>query len=510
MQHVVSLCLTLALALCLALPALAAEPRLGAGDTGTITLSGMEDGAEATAYKVIDVRYDYTADSPEEPAYYWAAEAAAWVQTNFSDYIGANGEVTKVYSEAGAEARKALADQMAAAIRAGAGGITLDGTPAANDSLTGLAMGSYLILVEGGAKVYSPALVNVVPVWDQDTGSWTLPEQDLEVTVKASSLTLEKTVDEAQAAVGDTVTYTLKAAVPQYPANATNKGYILSDKLPGGLTLGTVTVQGVTADGTETPLADGTHYTQATQGATRPDAANTPVSFTLAFAYDKISSYSSIKVTYTATVNKDAVVTTGNVNNAYLDYNNDPYGDATWQTVADEKTVYTYGIQVKKTDGANQPLSGAQFTLSTDTDGENTIDFVGTNGVYHKAETGEAGAATVAVDGEGNLTLSGLDVGTYYLTETKAPGGYNKLSAPIEITITDAKNANGDAAPDGIVDDEGATTGYVQATVVNTQGFVLPTTGGMGTALFTIAGVVLMGASVLVLALFVRRRSSAK
>ena len=506
MQHVVSLCLTLALALCLALPALAAEPRLGAGDTGTITLSGMEDGAEATAYKVIDVRYDYTADSPEEPAYSWAAEAAAWVETNFPDYIGANGEVTKAYSEAGAEAMKALADKMAAAIRAG--GITLGGTPASNNSLTGLAMGSYLILVEGGAKVYSPALVNVVPVWSDD--AWTLPEQELEVTVKASSLTLEKTADKAQAAVGDTVTYTLVAAVPQYPANAVNKGYILSDKLPDGLTLGAVTVQGVAADGSETTLTADTHYTQTTQDAARPDADNTPVSFKLEFIYNQISSYSSIKVTYTATVNKDAVVTTGNINNAYLDYNNDPYGDATWQTVADEKTVYTYGIQVKKTDGANQPLSGAEFTLSTDTDGENTIDFVGTNGVYHKAETGEAGAATVAVDGEGNLTLSGLDVGTYYLTETKAPGGYNKLSAPIEITITDAKNANGDAAPDGIVDDEGATTGYVQATVVNTQGFVLPTTGGMGTALFTIAGVVLMGASVLVLALFVRRRSSAK
>lgn len=507
MQHVVSLCLTLALALCLALPALAAEPRLGAGDTGTITLSGMEDGAEATAYKVIDVRYDYTADSPEEPAYYWAAEAAAWVETNFPDYIGANGEVTKAYSEAGADAMKALADKMAAAIRAG--GITPAETPASNDSLTGLAMGSYLILVEGGAKVYSPALVNVVPVWSDD--AWTLPEQDLEVTVKASSLTLEKTADKAQAAVGDTVTYTLVAAVPQYPANATNKGYILSDKLPDGLTLGAVTVQGVAADGQETLLTDGTHYTKATEGATRPDAANTPVSFKLEFIYNQISSYSSIKVTYTATVNKDAVVTTGNINNAYLDYNNDPYGDVTWQTVADTKTVYTYGIQVKKTDGANQPLSGAEFTLSTDEEGAQTINFVAdANGVYHKAEAGETGAATVAVDANGELTLSGLNVGKYYLTETKAPGGYNKLSAPIEITITDAKNANGDAAPDGIVDDEGATTGYVQATVVNTQGFVLPTTGGMGTALFTIAGVVLMGASVLVLALFVRRRSSAK
>lgn len=509
MQHVVSLCLTLALALCLALPALAAEPRLSEGDTSTITLSGMEDGAGAMAYKVINVRYDYTAGSPEEPAYYWATETAVWVETNFSTYIGVNGEVTKAYSEAGAEAMKALADKMAAAIRAG--DITLGGTPAANDSLTGLTMGSYLILVEGGTKVYSPALVNVVPVWDQATESWTLPKKDLEVTTKASSLTLEKTVNKAQAAVGDTVTYTLQAAVPQYPANAVNKGYILSDKLPDGLTLGAVTVQGVSAEGQETLLTAGTHYTQATEGATRPDAANTPVSFKLEFSYNQISSYSSIKVTYTATVNKDAAVTDGNVNNAYLDYNNDPYGDATWQTVTDTKTVYTYGIQVKKTDGANHPLSGAEFTLSADKEGTQTINFVAdANGVYHKAETSETGAATVAVDENGELTLSGLNVGTYYLTETKAPGGYNKLSAPIEITITDAESTAGEGAPDGVVDDEGAATGYVQATVVNTQGFVLPTTGGMGTALFTIAGVVLMGASVLVLALFVRRRSSAK
>ena len=76
------------------------------------------------------------------------------METNFSTYIGTNGEVTKAYSEADADAMKALADQMAAAIRAG--GITLGGTPASNNSLTGLAMGSYLILVEGARRSTAP------------------------------------------------------------------------------------------------------------------------------------------------------------------------------------------------------------------------------------------------------------------------------------------------------------------------------------------------------------------
>ena len=237
--------------------------------------------------------------------------------------------------------------------------------------------------------------MNVVPVWSDD--AWTLREQELEVTVKASSLTLEKTADKAQAAVGDTVTYTLVAAVPQYPANATNKGYILSDKLPDGLTLGTVTVQGVAADGSETTLTDGTHYTKATEGATRPDAANTPVSFKLEFIYNQISSYSSIKVTYTATVNKDAVVTDGNINNAYLDYNNDP----TAMRLADggryEDRVHLRHPGEKDGRRESAPVRRGVHALHGHRR-ENTIDFVGANGVYHKGEAGETGAATVAVD----------------------------------------------------------------------------------------------------------------
>ena len=102
------------------------------------------------------------------------------------------------------------------------------------------------------------------------------------------------------------------------------------------------------------------------------------------------------------------------------------------------------------------------------------------------------------------LTLSGLDADTYYLTETKAPDGYNKLGSPIEITITDTDPA------DGIVNDgaDGANgaDGYVEQTVKNSDGFQLPTTGGIGTILFTAGGILLMGLGVIVLVFVILRR----
>lgn len=534
-----ALCLTLALTFCLALPVWADEPTtydISVGQTGTIQVNGIQEPAGTTVtvnvYQLMTVKFDTTNQQPEEPLYTWVTEVAAWVRVNHPTYIGTDTDnsVQEAFSKAPTETIAAFYDELAAEIRgqnlfaneAGSATVNGAGDMGASGSITGLDMGNYLVLIEGGMKVYRPSAVNLVPEWKKtsespETWEWVLETANVEL--KSSEPALTKTVSDTQVAIGDTVTYTLVADVPQFPDNALNKGYCISDVLPAGMTFGSITsVEGYTGN-TPDVSVDGTTLTENSdyKDATRPVTGTTPA-FTLSFTNLKNTSnerYTKIKVTYTATVNGNITVMdsssttlTNNINNAFLDYNNDPYGSATsWQTKTATATVYSYGIMVNKVDKENKPLSGAKFTLSKKSDGSAPIHFEGSNGTYLKTASGDT---EIEVDSSGKLTLSGLDVGTYYLTETKAPGGYVKLTNPVVITITDA-------APNGLVDDgtsgdagtDGAD-GYYELDVANSKGFTLPSTGGMGTVLFTTIGIVLMGGGLVLLLLYLRRRNRAE
>lgn len=601
LKALASLCLALALTLCLTLPAWAAGGDDAAGRsitqdaTGSITLNwatGDTDTVKSvTAYKVIRVDYQYPTgddnyEAPKDPEFFWVNEVADWVRKNYSDYIGTgtDNSVQDTFNKnASADDIAAFYDSLAAAIRGGTAIHNFQPTKTetveknqTECTISDLQMGNYLVLIEGGMKIYRPSAVNLVPVWQEgesDQGEWVI-SSPAEVTIKSSELTITKTVTDtadeettereyAQVDIGDTVTYTLVADVPQFPADAINKGYVISDDLPDGMTLGDVTVYGVkpvsggTAeaevklqpkqDGTNTNPAAGPDLTYTlttpTAGGTvsRPGAEGTKtVDFKVEFSnivdiYK--AGYTKVKVTYTATANeKIQVVSNSNVthvnqNTAYLDYNNNPYKKAddttplSWQTDSDTADVYTYGIQVQKKGETQEGttvdnLPGAVFELTAAGDDSNynstatPIEFVPTtpntdDGKYRKAVTDDGNNATTELEvgntqNPGQLQLSGLDVGIYYLKEIKAPDGYNLLAQPVKITITD----DGTTTPaDGIVDDKNATTGYVSGTTItNTQGFTLPTTGGMGTVLFTAGGVVLMGAGLVLLVVFLRRR----
>lgn len=561
-----ALCLTLALTFCLALPVWADEPTtydISVGQTGTIQVNGIQEPAGTTVtvnvYQLMTVKFDTTNQQPEEPLYTWVNDVAQWLKTNtnetYKTYINANdNSVTENFSvpttdENGTKAAEIAAfyDALAAAIRSNA--IVLNatssqtvqgaGTQAVSASINNLGMGNYLVLIEGGMKVYRPSAVNLVPEWKKtsespETWEWVLETANVEL--KSSEPALTKTVSDTQVAIGDTVTYTLVADVPQFPDNALNKGYCISDVLPTGMTYnGNVTVEGYTetvdvgtAGDSLTPAA---HYISDTKRPTTDTAT-----FALKFKYDMLKNasgerYTKIKVTYTATVNAAITVKTAsnteltnNINNAYLDYNSDPYGSpSTWQTKTATATVYSYGIEVKKVDKSTQlPISGAEFTL-TKANEDDAIKFVGSNGTYRVATATESTTAvetlvvTESGDNMGKLILSGLDAGTYTLTETKAPAGYVKLGAPKTITITDDKTATeGDTAnskPNGLVDDgensADGIDGYYELDVANSKGFTLPSTGGMGTVLFTTIGIVLMGGGLVLLLLYLRRRNRA-
>lgn len=550
-----ALCLTLALTFCLALPVWADEAttyNIVADQKGTIQVTGIEEPVDTivtvNVYRLMTVNFNVPNQQPEEPVYTWVTEVAQWLKTNtnetYKTYINASdNSVTENFSvpttdENGTKAAEIAAfyDALAAAIRSNA--IVLNatssqtvqgaGTQAVSASINNLGMGNYLVLIEGGMKVYRPSAVNLVPEWKKtsespETWEWVLETANVEL--KSSEPALTKTVSDTQVAIGDTVTYTLVADLPYYPENALHKHYQISDVLPVGMTLTSTSVKVYAGDehSQTTELNDTTDYTLTSSNAQRPTGVTTDEDVTaasFAVTFQDIttlaeSGHTKIKVTYTATANENINILensddSANTNTAYLDYNNDPYNTtATWQTKTATATVYSYGIMVNKVDKENKPLSGAEFTLSANANGSNPITFVGSDGNYHKATSSESGVTEIEVDSNGLLTLSGLDVGTYYLTETKAPGGYVKLTNPVVITITDA-------APNGLVDDgtsgdagtDGAD-GYYELDVVNSKGFTLPSTGGMGTVLFTAIGIVLMGGGLVLLLLYLRRRNRA-
>lgn len=548
MQQWAALCLSLALAFCLGLPVWAEEPEaygIDSNQKGKIILDweagdAEENSVTATAYRVIRVDYDYEGDVPKSPEFYWVDEVAGWVTNFYLSYITlADKSVKETFNDDSvtAEQMKNFAGDMAQAIRGNTitelASISATNTDTGSITFSNLEMGAYLILLEDGTKIYEPVFVSIVPTWDEKEKAWVLKDLEKYVTAKSQALTLLKTVfdnqgqplgqldyenggsDYAQVKIGDTVTYMLVADVPAYPADAVNTGYQISDNLPEGMTLNEDNVNVYGLDENTPNIAEGAEIDTSgiliTEGATRPVNENPSVTFNLNFTYDEIKDYAKIRVVYTATANADLETISqdnngdGNVNTAYLDYNNNPYGDgSTWQTQTDTAAVYSYGIIVKKVDKSNRALlPGAEFTLKSES-GE--IHFVGSNGVYRVAAEGDSATLAVGDSGDkmGKLVISGLDVGIYELTETKAPNGYIKLSAPVTITITDDN-------PNGKVDDGSAsadgTDGYVELTVENGKGFTLPSTGGMGTMLFTAIGTVLMGGGLVLLLLYLRRRN---
>lgn len=205
-------------------------------------------------------------------------------------------------------------------------------------------------------------------------------------------------------------------------------------------------------------------------------------------------------VTYYAKVNADAVVQTNN--SAHLEYGNDP--DNITTTTPDVVTTPTYPVQIHKLikDQQNSYLAGAIFRLYRSEEdannNQNAIAVTGSNGTYtvDPEQVGDNKMYDMESIGDGttvgtgmNLKLNGLAEGSYWLVETQAPDGYNKLTAPVKITITksDTTNVNDWTIKqnDGVVDDK-------IIDIENTTGTLLPETGGMGTVIFTVIAVVMI------------------
>lgn len=304
--------------------------------------------------------------------------------------------------------------------------------------------------------------------------------------------------DHASAQVGDTLKFTLTSTIPDMSEYDTYT-FNFHDTLGTGLTFQKGSVE-VYVDGSKLENAGNADFT-----VTEPkdeDGGDLTVTMNDFKNKQQANAGKEIKVVYKATLNKNAVtenVTNATTNDAHLEYSNDPSTGGTGHTNHDKVYVYDFEFTINKTDGTN-PLDGAKFKLKDSADPANTINLILVQGgdasspaIYRVAEAGEPGTTTeVETPESGKVTIRGLEAGTYKLNETDAPEGYNKVEGDITVTITATYNENGTLASWKVNED--GTNHEVE--VVNHAGAILPGTGGMGTVIFTVAGIVLIVAGV--------------
>lgn len=345
---------------------------------------------------------------------------------------------------------------------------------------TGLDAGYYLVYVTGGKEIQS-SLVTV----DGTTNT---------VNLKTETPSITKTADKDTASIGQVVKYTVTGSIPDTTGYGQYQ-YIIHDELSNGLDFvndanGTALGESATAVNVTVALKDGTDASTAPTTATLDSTNNKKMSLDLS-AWVKANQTNKGKeftVTYYAKVNANAVVT--EKNKAQLEYGNKP-GETTTTTPSEAKTP-TYPLDIlKKKSRSEEKLAGAKFELyKNEADakaGTNAITVSGSNGNYVVDSTSSTTVfeSAASIDGKDyNLHINGLAAGTYYLEETKAPDGFNKLANPIKVTIAKTSDTewtiskNDTKEEDKIIDIE------------NSTGSLLPSTGGAGVIVF--AGVAIL------------------
>lgn len=229
------------------------------------------------------------------------------------------------------------------------------------------------------------------------------------------------------------------------------------------------------------------------------DGCTFEITFTDAFL-KTIKAETNIEVTYSAILNKDALIHLGNNNTTYLTYGNNN------KTNTSETHTLTYEIKVLKyTNTKDHPLANAKFSLFNQETGGTAYKLVQkadtTN--YRLAMTGEDGITEITTNDTGKFSIQGLKPGVYWLEETAAPKGYNKLAKRIEVEI----KQDGTLIVDKKSIDE-TNLPISQVNVENKSGTLLPSNGGMGTTMIYLVGAVLVLGSGIVLAS--KRRANSK
>ena len=316
--------------------------------------------------------------------------------------------------------------------------------------------------------------------------------------------------------IGDTVEFRTITTVPNV-SGYTQYTYVIYDEMSAGLTSNVKNENDVTIKVNDTTELDKNYYT-VTVDETNANKFTVTVDVLKAIQDNKMLAGNELYTYYTGILNENAKVYNDGKqdNKAYLEYSNNPHDHATTNSTP-VKVVYdwTFKMGVKKVDGADDtPLTDAKFVLSKEKncdlgaigdDGqphntENLISLIkNSDGSYTVAPAGYNGSV-VNVITAGDITINGLDDATvYYLYETKAPAGYNRLTAAVRFEITATYSDAGDNCTSVTATVNNDVQSSVSVNVRNNKGSTLPSTGGIGTTLFYVIGGVLMAVAAVLL-----------
>ena len=498
MKRIMALMLAAIMMMAMSVTAFAAE---GATGTHTLTVNVKSTepaqdlkGQTINLYKLFDVtesgtteskNYAYTVNT--ETGYKDAIKSA--LGTSFSgttdeEYAAAvlalkdtDGAVQKFANDFTAEA---LTKNLSAT--ANSGKITEENKT--SYTFNNLAAGYYLVYVTGGKEIQSSLV--------------TVDETTTTVNLKTEAPSIEKTADKTTVNIGDVVTYNVKGVIPD-TTGYDQYQYIIHDELSTGLdfvndTTGTALGEAATTVNVKVAFGadvtdEGTAPTTATLDSTNKRKMSLDLSAWVK-ANQTNNKGKEFTVTYYAKVNKDAIVT--EKNKAQLEYGNKP-GETTTTTPSEAKTP-TYPLDIKKINKkTSELLAGAKFSLyriETDAkNGENAITVTGSNGNYvvDPASTTTEFESAKSIDGKKyNLHVNGLAAGDYWLVETKAPEGFNKLTNPIKVTITKAGDTEWTVSKDNAEETDKIID------IENSTGSLLPSTGGRGAIAFAVIAALLV------------------
>ncbi|WP_296036926.1 SpaH/EbpB family LPXTG-anchored major pilin [uncultured Gemmiger sp.] len=406
------------------------------------------------------------------------------------------------------EEAKAFAGAVAPYLGGTAGTVTVDSN--GTGTITGLAAGYYLIknTTVGTDEVYTDYILRVV--------------ENVTVQPKSGKPTLDKQIKHndngtwgvvGDNQIGDTVEFRTITTVPNVSGYSKYE-YVIHDEMSAGLTSNVKTKDDVTIKVNDATDLDKKYYTVTVVGTNK---FTVTIDVLQAIQDGEMSAGNELYTYYTGILNENAAVyDVGKQDNkAYLEYSNNPHDESS-KTQTPEKVVYdwTFKMEVNKVDGeSNAQLTDAKFVLSKkkkpdlgeirdDGTPSNTKDLINLidngDGSYTVAPAGYTGTYVMTA---GNITIKGLDDATdYYLYETKAPAGYNRLTDAVKFKITadyDGTGENCTSVTTKVNEDNPKAS--LSITVKNNKGASLPSTGGIGTTLFYVIGGGLMAVAAVLL-----------